>query len=245
MPAVSGIPGLIYPDWDNTASLTVLEPGIVHVWRANLEAQRAHADRLKAFLSSDELVRAGRFRFERDRLHYTVGRGLLRLLLGRYLGRSPGGLSFTYSLRAKPCLPSPETLAFNLSHSGGVALYAFAHCSELGIDVENDNPEVQQEEIARNFFTPEEGRFIFQGPSDNRSERFFFLWSRKEAYVKARGEGLYLPLNEFDVANRSTVDGFELQSFLAWPHFSAALAVSPRPQKILFFDLDSRQVSYS
>ena len=238
MPAFSGTPGLFYPDWDPSPPPNSLAPGTVHVWRASLDAHCVRADRLTAFLSPDELNRADRFHFERDRIHYSIGRGLLRLLIGRYLGRHPGTISFTYTLRAKPCLPSPVTLAFNLSHSHGMALYAFADSAELGIDAEKQNPALDAEEIARNFFTPEEVRFILHG-SEDRTERFFFLWSRKEAYIKARAEGLYLPLNQFDVANRTSMDGFDIQSFIAWPQFAAALAVKPRPSQILFFELDS------
>ncbi|MDQ2713242.1 MAG: 4'-phosphopantetheinyl transferase superfamily protein [Acidobacteriota bacterium] len=239
MPAVSQTPGLFYPDWNRTSPAEALAPGIVHVWRANLDTYRIHSDRLTASLAPDELNRASRFHFECDRMRYSVSRGLLRLLVGRYVGLRPGAISFAYTLRAKPYLPSPETLAFNLSHSHGMALYAFAHSCELGIDVERYNPEFEAESIARSFFTPEEVRFILQAPQDNRNERFFFLWSRKEAYIKARAEGLYLPLNEFDLASRSSVDGFQIQSFFTWPQFSAALAVKPPPSQIRFFDLDS------
>ncbi len=239
MPAVSETPKLFYPDWGNSAPRASLAPGTVHVWRTSLDAHCAHADRLTTFLSPGELDRAARFHFERDRTRYSMARGLLRLLIGRYLGQPPGAVSFAYTLRAKPCLPSPATLAFNLSHSHGMALYAFAHSSELGVDIERENRALDTEEIARNFFTPEEIRFIQQNESDGRNERFFFLWSRKEAYIKARAEGFYLPLNEFDAANRSSVDGFDIQSFLAWPHFAAALAVKPQPSQILFFDYDS------
>lgn len=237
MPAASETPLLSYPDW-GTAPENSLARGTLHVWRASLDALRPHADRLTTFLSPDERNRAARFHFEHDRIRYSIARGLLRLLIGRYLGRPPGTISFVYTLRAKPCLPSPATLAFNLSHSHGMALYAFAHNSELGIDVESHDPALDTEEIARKFFTPEEVRFILQ-PSEGRNERFFFLWSRKEAYIKARAEGLYLPLNEFEAASRSSIDGFDIQSFLAWPQFAAALAVKPRPSKILFFDSDS------
>lgn len=237
MPAGSGTPGLSYPGWDPSPPPNSLAPGTVHVWRASLDAHYACGDRLKTFLSPDELNRASRFHFERDRIRYSIGRGLLRLLIGRYLGRHPGAISFTYTLRAKPCLPSPATLGFNLSHSHGMALYAFADSAELGIDVEKHDPALDTEEIARNCFTPEEVRFILHGAED-RNERFFFLWSRKEAYIKARAEGFYLPLNQFDLANRTGIDGFDIQSFLAWPQFAAALAVKPRPSQILFFDCD-------
>ncbi len=239
MPAVSETPRLSHPDWSNSAPESSLPPGTVHVWRTSLDAHCAGADRLTKFLSPDELDRAARFHFERDRIRYSTGRGLLRLLIGRYLGRHPGTISFAYTPRAKPCLPSPATLAFNLSHSHGMALYAFAHSSELGVDIERENRALDTEEIARKFFTPEEVRFVQQDESGRRNERFFFLWSRKEAYIKARAEGFYLPLNGFDAASRSSIDGFDIQSFLAWPQFPAALAVKPQPSQILFFDFDS------
>ncbi len=238
MPSISEIPGLYYPDWAHPAPANSLKSGVVHIWRASLDAHYHQRDRLTGFLAPDELNRASRFHFERDRSRYSIGRGLLRLLIGRYLDRHPAALSFVYTLRAKPYLPNPDTLAFNVSHSHGMALYCFGHNFELGIDIERHNQALDTKEIAHSFFTPAEARFILQNEPDGLHERFFFLWSRKEAYIKARAEGLYLPLNEFDVANRSSVDGFDIHSFLAWPHFPASLAVKPRPSQVLFFDFD-------
>ncbi len=229
---------LFSPDWRTLAPAHPPEPGTVHVWRADLDAQHARREQLTKSLATDELGRVSRFHFERDRFRYSIRRGILRLLIGRYLGRHPAAVSFTYTARARPYLSGPETLVFNLSHSHGMALYAFAHDCEIGIDLERYDPELPAEDIARRFFTPEEAAFVLEGPPADRNERFSFLWSRKEAYTKARGEGLYLPLNEFDLVSRSTLNGFDIQSFSAFPQFAAALAMKPRPSEILFFDLD-------
>ncbi len=209
----------------------------VHIFRANLDANTIHSKRFATSLSCDEVERARRFHFDRDRIHYSICRGLLRALIGRYLTCPPASISFRYNSFGKPYLRHPSSkLSFNLSHSQGVALYAFAEACELGIDIAWRDDKVRGEEIARRFFTPNESLLMEQASLQGNREFFFYLWSRKEAYIKARSEGLSVPLNGFDIATSSSVDGYEITSFRPYPDFSAALAVQPRPSQILFFD---------
>ena len=172
----------------------------VHVWRAELDPATEVIERLQQTLAADERERADHFYFERDRRHFTVARGVLRALLGRYLGEEPNRLRFNYSPHGKPALATDGDLRFNLSHSHGLALYAFARGRELGIDLERHRPDVADEGIAERFFSRAEVEALQALPRELRPEGFFNCWTRKEAYIKARGEGLSLALDRFDVS---------------------------------------------
>ena len=175
----------------------------VHVWQASLEVLPQEQERLHRILDSEERSRADRFRFPKDRRHYTVARGVLRLLLARYLHTSPEALNFSYNQYGKPALiedVNPNKLQFNLSHSGERVLYAFALQRELGIDIEwRDRHIGEMEQIAKRYFSPYETQQLLALPESQRVSGFFNCWTRKEAYIKARGRGLSLPLHEFDV----------------------------------------------
>jgi 4'-phosphopantetheinyl transferase len=175
----------------------------VHVWQASLEVLPQEQERLHRILDAEERSRADRFRFPKDRRHYTVARGVLRLLLARYLHTSPEALNFSYNQYGKPALIedlNPNKLQFNLSHSGERVLYAFALQRELGIDIEwRDRHIGEMEQIAKRYFSPYETQQLLALPESQRVSGFFNCWTRKEAYIKARGRGLSLPLHEFDV----------------------------------------------
>jgi 4'-phosphopantetheinyl transferase len=173
----------------------------LHVWHAMLDLDPAVVERLYSLLCADERERAARFRFERDRGRYIVGRGLLRKLLGRYLALEPEQLSFEYSSYQKPRLAQPGP-RFNISHSGPVALFAFTNIAEVGIDVELDNADFAQERIAERFFSPAEVAALRSLPPQLQARAFLTCWTRKEAFVKARGDGLALALDRFDVSLR-------------------------------------------
>src|SRR5262245_59040695 len=175
----------------------------VHVWRATLALPEAAADRLKQCLSADERDRMERFRFEKDRLRYLIGRGLLRLLLGAYLEVPPQELRFETTAAGKPHLAAGQgQLQFNVSHSGEYVLIVIAAGRAVGIDVEVVADDFDAGEIAAHFFSPSEQRDLEMLKGRARIEAFFECWTRKEAYVKARGEGLSLPLDQFDVSLR-------------------------------------------
>jgi 4'-phosphopantetheinyl transferase len=154
-------------------------------------------------LSSDERARADRFYFSQDRESFIVARGMLRSILGRYLNRSPEALRFHYSAHGKPALDfdsGDDAIRFNLSHSHRMGLYAFARDREVGIDVEFVRDGPHAEHIAEHFFSPDEVRSLQALPPAQRRHAFFLCWTRKEAYIKGRGEGLSLPLDQFDVS---------------------------------------------
>jgi 4'-phosphopantetheinyl transferase len=175
----------------------------VHLWRASLDCDVKVLCRLETTLSSDEIARANRFVFAADRNHFVAARGILRELLGAYLKRPPGELKFRYGNHGKPALDanaSDSVLQFNLSHSGGLAIYAFSLGRRLGVDVEQVRPQLAGEDIARRYFAAREVTELQALPAHLRMEGFFLCWTRKEAYVKAHGAGLSLPLDSFTVS---------------------------------------------
>jgi 4'-phosphopantetheinyl transferase len=183
-----------------------LPPGEIHLWAVSLDPRPEVGERLAQSLAADEWQRAWRFRFERHRRRYQVGRGALRALLGGYLGLSPGEVQFSYGPRGKPFLAGPaaetaaaERLFFNLSNSHELALVGFLRAAEIGVDVEHLKPMTDLEQIAERFFSESERVALRQLPQHLKCEGFFNCWTRKEAYLKAVGEGLAAPLDSFDV----------------------------------------------
>ena len=190
--------------WDAPPdNLALLESGEVHVWQAPLEQPEAVLLSLKQMLSHDELDRARKFHFERDRHHFIVARGVLRTLLGRYLHRPPAQLQFSYNAQGKPLLDMPvlrEPLHFNLSHAHELALFAFSYVGPLGVDIEYMRSGVSAEQAARVSFSPREQALLLALPLTERREAFYSCWTRKEAYIKGRGTGFSLEPHLFDVA---------------------------------------------
>lgn len=180
-----------------------MERDEVHVWRVALEQSPSVRRALHETLAADERERAARFHFERDRAHYVCARGALRSILGRYLGLAPRELRFAYNPYGKPGLSGEHgvnNLRFNLSHAGGVALCAVARGREVGIDVELPRAEFAGMDVAERFFSRAEVEALRARPGDARVVTFFNCWTRKEAYIKARGEGLSHPLDTFTVS---------------------------------------------
>lgn len=177
----------------------------VHVWRASLDQPAAYRQWLLPTLSPEELTRAEHFYLVRDRERFIVGRGVLRAILGAYLSVPPRQLLFEYGYYGKPALrrpPGAETLQFNVSHSAGLGMYAVTRRRAVGIDLERIRPILQLEQLAARWFTGEEERQLRALPPEQQRQGFFRCWTSKEAYVKARGEGLSLPLDQFVVAVR-------------------------------------------
>ena len=175
----------------------------VHVWWTSLDFRVSCIENLKWTLTPEERARAKRFYFQRDHDRFIAARGLLRVILGYYLNAKPSRLEFCYNHHGKPYLAGEfrqNSLRFNLSRSHEVALYAVCRGREIGVDIERIEPEVADEQIAEHFFSPLEVAKLDALPSDVRHEAFFKFWTRKEAYLKASGVGLSLPIDGFDVS---------------------------------------------
>ena len=191
------------PSWDTPPEKLILPSNAVHVWRASLHVSASYLCIFENTLTADERVRAERFYFQEHREHFIAGRGLLRNILSRYLGREPEQLRFCYNSYGKPALTEESGAAglrFNLSHSHDMALYAVTHDREIGIDIEHFRPDVEAEKLAERFFSPREAAVLRALPEDLRKEGFFNCWTRKEAYIKAGGKGMSIPLSAFDVS---------------------------------------------
>ena len=232
------------PIWAPAPAQWTLDDDEVHVWCAALDLPGDAVQRLWPLLAADESSRASRYVFARDRTHFVVARGLLRVILARYLDLEPAALRFVYGAYGKPALAHDTggvALRFNLSHSGGYVLYAVTHQRELGIDIERMRPGFAREGgIAERFFSPHEVAALRALPLSLQATAFFACWSRKEAYIKARGLGLAIPLESFDVsltpgepaALLHTADGpqetsrWAMQELAPVPGYAAALAVA-------------------
>ncbi|MCP4663561.1 MAG: 4'-phosphopantetheinyl transferase superfamily protein [bacterium] len=185
-------------------------PREVHLWSADLHPPAWQVERLYPLLSPDEVDRAERFRFPQHRRRSIVRRGLLRLLIGSYLDLDPAGVRFSYGQREKPSVAegldgatcAAERFHFNLSDSEDLALYGFAFGRELGVDVEMLRTISDAESISENFFSSQECAVLLEVPAERRSEAFLNCWTRKEAYIKAIGEGLAEPLDRFSLTLR-------------------------------------------
>ncbi len=189
--------------WDPPPEVLNLTTPDVHVWMASLDwpAHQVHA--LADILSEDERARAGRFVRERDQRRFIVCRGVLRTILGRYLGAAPSVLEFRYSAYGKPAINAgagEPALRFNVSHADGVALYAVTRAREVGIDLERVRSRFATDEIAERFFSAREIAMLRAQAPASCPKAFFRIWTRKEAYLKARGQGLSASLRAFDVS---------------------------------------------
>ncbi len=206
------------------------------MWRADLDQPPPRIRELAQTLSVDECERAERFHCPEQQNRFIVARGVLRILLGGYLNRAPQALRFCYAEHGKPALDE-AALRFNLSHSHTLALYAVALNVPVGIDVEYSRRKVAREQVAARFFAPEEVAALEATPIPLKDRAFFACWTRKEAYLKARGDGVSLPLDSFAVAlgekaallrcegDPGEVIRWSLQALDPGPDYAAALCV--------------------
>ena len=177
--------------------------GELHLWRMSLAEPAGEWAQLAAWLDAEEAARSARFHFEVHRRRFIAAHGQMRLVLGAYAGRAPGALCFDSEPGGKPRLADAAGapgLSFSLSHSGDEALLGLAHGAAIGVDIEVQRHLPELDAIARAHFGSEELRSLHALPPSRRHDAFFAAWTRKEAYVKALGVGLALPLDSFEVS---------------------------------------------
>jgi 4'-phosphopantetheinyl transferase len=187
--------------WSQTPSSPAFPIERVDIWRVCLD-KPPKAGCEASILSPDEIARAGRFHFEKDQIHFTRCRCALRRILADYLVIAAGEIRFEYLTNGKPQLAAdqnPLALEFNVSHSANIALIAVSSEHRLGIDVEKIRGDVDVDALAARFFSLRERAGLRELPDHLRVSGFFACWTRKEAFLKATGDGLSFPLADFSV----------------------------------------------
>jgi 4'-phosphopantetheinyl transferase len=222
--------------WVPAATPPTLIDNELHVWRASLDLSSAVRERLQSRLNSEEKKRVEKLLIEKAREHFVAARGILRELLGAYLGVDAEKIAFRYGPEGKPSL-SPEhnsRISFNVSHSNGMGLFVFASDREIGADIEYVKPDFRGMEIASRFFSEEESAALAKLPPQERDEAFFGCWTKKEAYVKAHGQGLSIPLRSFTVEFSKSKQVLQDEAGARWscyaleaaPGFAAAVVAA-------------------
>ena len=237
--------------WVSPPPIVNLREDELHLWCVSLDQEAVSVERFRGMLAEQEEAQADRYRFPRDRSRFIVGRGVLRELLGLYLKRPPESLLILKGPHDKPFLPDhpeEEPLRFNLSHSHGLAVYALLKGAEVGIDIERIQPDFASNEIAERYFSLQERAALRALAPEARAEAFFLCWTRKEAYMKARGEGLEIPLGSFSVSLHPAEpavlecadrERWTLETFCPAPGFAGAVVVGGRQRKMRFWKWQS------
>ena len=221
----------------------------VHIWALQIGSSDEVADVFDPILVPDEKERAGRFRFDHLRRSFVITRGVLRCLLGSYLALHPSAIRLQYGPKGKPVVAPDAPVDFNLSHSGEMAVFAFTAGCPIGVDLERVRVLDELQAIASRFFCPEETAEIISLPQDQRERAFFNCWTRKEAYVKAVGDGLSVPLDLFRVTVKpgepaqfvhvhhdiNAANRWMLHDLSLGPQYAAALAYREPERAVLVF----------
>jgi 4'-phosphopantetheinyl transferase len=221
----------------------------VHLWITPLSAPAEKLSYFKSIVSVDEKERAQRFRKISDGKRYLVARGSLRFLLASYGAGAPDRLEFTYGLFGKPSLSnesSKAALNFSVSHSEDQGLFGFARARRIGVDLEYVRPDVDALGLAKRYFSPDEFRRLRRLPASRQYEAFYCAWTRKEAYLKACGEGLSFGLERVEV-NFSPAERPRIRAVSGVPNVSAAWTVkhlSPAPSYLGAVAVEGRSLTF-
>jgi 4'-phosphopantetheinyl transferase len=236
--------------WLNPPDNLILSDEEAHIWRADLKANECFQSSFLKLLSPDEKNRAQKFRFAKDNRNFIIARGILRSLIGKYLEINPAEISFQYSEFGKPGIADNNTLQFNISHSQNMALFAFTTKFNVGVDVEFVNPDIEVKDIAAKFFSTNEIMNLLALPEKQQALGFFNCWTRKEAFIKAVGEGLSFPLDKFEVSlepnkpakllatdwQPDDVSKWSIYSMSPGENFVGSLAIEGLVEKVKFWN---------
>ncbi len=234
------------PGWQFKPSKLSLPEDEVHIWKTQLDVSPEELSDFERKLSEDERNRAKRFRFSADRQSYIVSRATLRAILQQYLDIEPRAIEFCYSPYGKPFLQRNSGcphLSFNLSHSGSLAVYAFSCEDHIGIDLELIRPDFTFGPVARLVFSPDERKLLKNTPQDLAPLRFFSLWTRKEAYLKAQGAGFSTELDLTQISvihvdhqiSSATNQDWQFLEFYPHEEYVAAFVIQGHPRPVNYF----------
>lgn len=235
--------------WNKTISKLNISEGETHIWLLPLELKPNQLTEVKSVLSEDELARAEKFYFDKQRKHFIAIRGLVRKLLGLYLNLNNKEIIFSYNEFGKPYLEN-RLVHFNLSHSHKLALFAVNINYELGVDIEWMHRKSNLLEIGERFFSKNEFAELKSLPAELQRHGFFNCWTRKESYIKARGRGLAIPLSKFEVSLKpgdpvylkstshepKAINEWTLYAFDPHTEYAAAMTINTKVTKISFWD---------
>ncbi|MBS1269222.1 MAG: hypothetical protein MAG794_00170 [Gammaproteobacteria bacterium] len=244
-------------DWHIVADVPPLEPGEVHLWWQDLNSVRLDLESLEVLLSRRESARGRRFKVRHARREFTAARGILKLILSRYLNRPPTELEFRYGPLGKPSMPAQaggDELCFNYSDTEGFALYAFAWNRELGVDLEALSRQVRFQRIIERRFARKESAALLGLPEGERRRMFLACWTRKEGYGKALGVGIRFPFDcrelcedcyssPLAVDDHVNGNAWDIHQLYPSDDFVAALVHPRRPLRQRYFRLRELELS--
>lgn len=239
--------------WQNSSACSFFIGKDVHVWKTSLDMSDKIVIQLKKLLSQQEQERANRFHFSKDHHRFVIVRSILRILLAKYLQRNPAELDFFYNEFGKPFLKD-SPFQFNVSHSGDFGLLAFDSAFPLGVDIEWKRPAFAGLKIAERFFSAKEIEELKKLTNKNMDNGFFNCWTRKEAYIKALGKGLAIPLSKFQVSlapgrdaqlldtehDPRQKDLWKLFDLKVPANYAAALLVDHSRNSIFLYEIDQK-----
>lgn len=243
-------------NWQASPAQFSLLDNHVDVWKIDLSQHVSYVDAYAKFLNAEETERAQRFYFLKDRQYFTITRACLRLLLGKYLNQAPADIHFTLNQYGKPFV-AEQALHFNVTHSQDIALIAFNLNQALGVDIEKITREVEYLDLAQRFFAEEEIQQLTSVPVTQQAQVFFNIWTRKEAFIKAIGQGLSFPLTKFAVTglldrppalirvddNEFAKLSWMFTSFVPATDYLAALGVAQKIKQINYWQFSDSLIS--
>ncbi len=220
----------------------------VHIYYVMINSAKQFIPFLKKYLSNEEKLKVMKYIFEKDRAIQMISRSVLKNILSRYLSDKTEDVIFSYNQFGKPFISenkNPDSIRFNLSHSGNMILYAVSRKRNVGIDVQEINKTVSVTDIIEHYFSDHEIAQFKSLPEELMLKAFYSCWTRKEAYIKARGKGLSFPLNSFSVPvfpglcskllHDDEGTGWSLTDIISSPEYTAAIAAEGNNLTYHFF----------
>ena len=236
-------------------SLFKLSNNEISVWFINFDVSEDKITFLNSFLSEDEILKASKFRFKKDKNCSIITRGTLRLLSSKYLNIKPEDIPFKNGEFGKPYYDLKTKLKFNVSHSGNMAVIGFVLNDDIGVDIEEMKTDFEVFDIASNYFSNSEIDSLKSSPLENHINGFYRCWTKKESFIKAKAKGLSFPLDSFSVSidsdektelletkwDKNEKELWNLFSFTPQENYIGAVSVKGNIQNIKYYNINLSQ----